>query len=90
METRSRAAHLVRRPHYEQWAQNLLIAEAVLLILVAGGVGLVVAWDMVNDKQPSPTSTATLSLPRSLANANCIARSIEAVTVRGRTCISES
>ena len=80
----------MRRPRYEQWAQNLLIAEAVLFILVAGGVGLVVAWDMVKYTQPLPTSTATLSLPSelSLANADCIARSTEALP--DHTCISEN
>ncbi|MEM1292520.1 MAG: hypothetical protein AAGH67_13705 [Cyanobacteria bacterium P01_H01_bin.162] len=97
METRSRAANLVRRPRYGRWVHGLLIAEAVLLILVAGSVGLVVAWDMLKYTQPLPTSTATRSLQpeRSLAttiaaNPNCIVRSVETAPVQGRTCISES
>ncbi|MEO1094080.1 MAG: hypothetical protein AAFX01_04170 [Cyanobacteria bacterium J06638_28] len=96
METRSRAANLVRRPRYGPWVHGLLIAEAVLLILVAGSVVLVVAWEMFNNAQPLPTSPATLSLPpeRSLATATgttpCIVRSVETMPVQGRICISES
>ena len=96
METRSRAANLVRRPRYGQWVHGLFIAEAVLLILVAGSVVLVVAWDMFKYTQPLPTSTATRSLPpeRSLATAAgttpCIVRSVETMPIPSRTCISES
>lgn len=93
METRSRAANLLRRPRYGQWVHGLLIAEAMLLILVAGSVVPVVAWDMLKYTQPLPTSTATLSLPpeRSLAaTTNCIVRSVETAPVQGRICISES
>ena len=105
METGSQVTHLVRRllsqhstgTRYGQWIHGLLIAEAVLLILVAGSVVLVVVWDMVKHAQPLPTYNATRSLQpeRSLAttlaaNPNCIVRSIEAAPAQGRICISEN
>ena len=93
METGSRVTNLVRRPRYGRWGHGLFIAEAVLLILVAGSIVLVVAWDMLKYKQPLPTSTATLSLQpeRSLAaTPNCIVRTGETIPVQNRTCISES
>ncbi|MGD1861534.1 MAG: hypothetical protein ACFB0E_16395 [Leptolyngbyaceae cyanobacterium] len=54
-----------RGKRYGKWLHGLLIAEAVLLILVAGSVVLVVAWEIFKHTQPLPTSTAPLSLQQS-------------------------
>ncbi len=104
MRTRSRTTNLVQRlfskhpggKRYGQWLHCLLIAEVVLLILVAGSVVFVVAWDMFQPTQPLPTSTAILSFraERSLTTAMtittpCTVRNMETASVQSRVCISE-
>ncbi|MGD1941069.1 MAG: hypothetical protein ACFB0G_07130 [Leptolyngbyaceae cyanobacterium] len=66
----------------------LLLAEASLLILMIGGVGLVAAWFMINDVTPSPTSLDTPARQPAANLPPCIVHSAETAIVSDRTCIS--